>query len=235
MEVTSALRTMIRFKRLNTLMWLPLLIGLEGCFLFRAEVERGTTLSESSPSPEADIAPTDTVLTVSEDPIWAQLRHGKGYVIMMRHALAPGTGDPPNFRLDDCSTQRNLSEAGRAQAIRIGETFRSYKIPVARVLSSQWCRCLETARLLNLAPVEPFPAINSFFSNRSNEAQQTEQVKQFMRQNRETAGVVVMVTHQVNITAVSGIVPESGAAVVFRANEQNQIETVGQISSESAQ
>jgi phosphohistidine phosphatase SixA len=209
---------------------MPLIICPEGCLPFDAEVQKVqqvATPPEPSPILQTDIV--SPAPATSEDAIWTQLRHGKGYVVMMRHALAPGTGDPPTFRLNDCATQRNLSEAGRSQAVQIGETFRSYKIPVARVLSSQWCRCLETAHLLNLGPVEPFPAINSFFSNRSNEVSQTEQVKQFMLQNRETAGVVVMITHQVNITAISGIVPESGAAVVFRVNEQNQIEPVGQI------
>jgi len=79
-----------------------------------------------------------------------------GYVAVMRHAIAPGTGDPSNFRLGDCQTQRNLSETGRQQARRLGQLLRDRQVPVTRVLSSQWCRCLETAKLLDLGQVEPF-------------------------------------------------------------------------------
>lgn len=89
------------------------------------------------------------------------------YVVLLRHAIAPGTGDPENFQLDDCSTQRNLSEEGRQQAIAIGKAFQSRNVPVKAVLSSQWCRCLETAELMNVGPVEPFSALNSFFRDRN--------------------------------------------------------------------
>ncbi|HIK16487.1 MAG TPA: histidine phosphatase family protein [Leptolyngbyaceae cyanobacterium M33_DOE_097] len=84
-----------------------------------------------------------------------------GYVAVMRHAIAPGTGDPGNFRLGDCQTQRNLSETGRQQARRLGQLLRDRQVPVTRVLSSQWCRCLETARLLDLGQVEPFPILTA--------------------------------------------------------------------------
>ena len=86
-----------------------------------------------------------------------------GRVLMLRHANAPGTGDPPQFRLDDCATQRNLDAAGRAQARRLGEQLARAGITKARVFSSQWCRCLETARLLDLGSVDPLPALNSFY------------------------------------------------------------------------
>jgi phosphohistidine phosphatase SixA len=148
---------------------------------------------------------------------------------MMRHAFAPGTGDPPNFRLEDCSTQRNLSAEGRAQAVRMGEAFRRRNIQVARILSSQWCRCLETARLMNLGTVEAFPPINSFFSQARKEAAQTAEVRKFIADNRNTKGAIVMITHQVNITAVTDVVPQSGESVVLRANQQGQVELVGRI------
>lgn len=159
---------------------------------------------------------------------WEALQQNQpGYVVMMRHATAPGTGDPANFKLDDCSTQRNLSAEGREQARQIGEAFRRRNISVIRVLSSQWCRCLDTAALLNLAKVEPFPALNSFFNDFSTEATQTAQVKQFITENRNTNGVIIMVTHQVNITSLTEIVPQSGEAVVLRSNESADIEVVG--------
>jgi phosphohistidine phosphatase SixA len=150
---------------------------------------------------------------------------------MMRHALAPGTGDPPNFRLEDCSTQRNLSAQGRAQARRIGEAFRRRGVKVARVLSSQWCRCLETARLMNLGAVEPFAPLNSFFRDRSTQTRQTTEVREFIAANRNTFGAIILVTHQVNITALTDIVPQSGESVVLRANQQNQVEVIGRIES----
>jgi hypothetical protein len=95
---------------------------------------------------------------------WQALRGG-GVVALMRHARAPGVGDPPGFRLEDCATQRNLSAEGRDQARRIGEAFRAQGVAVARVLSSRWCRALDTARLA-FGTVEPFPPLDSFFSER---------------------------------------------------------------------
>jgi phosphohistidine phosphatase SixA len=166
----------------------------------------------------------------ADSPTWKLLRqNAPGYVVMMRHAEAPGTGDPTNFRLNDCSTQRNLSPAGRAQAKRIGEAFRQRNIRIAQVLSSQWCRCLDTAQLLQLGPVKPFPALNSFFQNRRAEAKQTAAVRQLILNHRQANGALILVSHQVNITAVSGIFPQSGAAVVLKANDRGDIAVVGQL------
>ncbi|MEP0915737.1 histidine phosphatase family protein [Leptolyngbya sp. DQ-M1] len=162
--------------------------------------------------------------------IWGQLRQVETFtVILMRHALAPGTGDPGNFRLDDCSTQRNLSQEGRNQAKQIGQVFRQRQVPVSRVLSSQWCRCLETAQLMNLGKVEPFPALDSFFRDRSTAPRQTEQLRQFMSKNKAAKQVVSMVTHQVNITAITGVVPDQGEAIVVQLDEQNQFKSIGEL------
>lgn len=161
---------------------------------------------------------------------WSKLQRGDpGYVVVMRHAQAPGTGDPTKFRLEDCSTQRNLSAQGRAQSVQMGDAFRRRNIRVSRILSSQWCRCLDTARLMNLGRVEVFPAINSFFSDRSTEPRLTAQVRKFIVANRNTQGVIIMITHQVNITALTGIVPQQGESVVLRANLQGQVELIGRI------
>lgn len=166
----------------------------------------------------------------SNNPIWKVLEQNpSGYVVMMRHAEAPGTGDPPNFKLGDCSTQRNLSASGRSQATELGQEFRRRKIRVIRVLSSQWCRCLETARLLNLGRVEPFSALNSFFQNRNSETKQTAATRQFIINNRQTNGVTIMVTHQVNITALTGIVPRSGESVVLKANSTGNVNLIGRL------
>lgn len=176
------------------------------------------------------LPPATNISASSKAKIWSVLQQGRGYVVIMRHALAPGIGDPVDFRLNDCSTQRNLSKAGRQQAMRTGKAFKTKNIQVSRVLSSQWCRCLETAKLMNLGAVEPFPPLNSFFNNYKTQSQQTAQLRQFIVNNRNTPGVVVMITHEVNITALtSDIYPQSGESVVLRANDNNKIEVVGQI------
>jgi 8-oxo-(d)GTP phosphatase len=97
----------------------------------------------------------------------ARTAAGARHVLLLRHALAPGTGDPSGFQLEDCATQRNLSDAGREQARALGDRLRAAGVAEARVYSSRWCRCLETARLLELGPVEPEPALDSFFQRRS--------------------------------------------------------------------
>lgn len=147
----------------------------------------------------------------------AALQRG-GYALLVRHAQTePGIGDPPGMRLDDCGTQRNLSAAGREQARAIGAAVRSRAIPVAAVRSSQWCRCLDTARLAfgGFAPVAAWPALNSFFDDRSAEAGRTRELRAALAAVPGTANVV-WVTHQVNITALTGVVPAPGEIVVVR-------------------
>ncbi|MEO0827939.1 MAG: histidine phosphatase family protein [Cyanobacteria bacterium J06635_15] len=162
--------------------------------------------------------------------LWSRLqRADTHYIVLMRHALAPGTGDPANFQLADCSTQRNLSDEGRSQARRTGETFRQRGVAVNRVLSSQWCRCLETAELMDIGNVEPFSALNSFFRDRTTGPDQTAQVREFMLESQDTPGVTVMITHAVNVSALTGAGASSGEMVVITVNDQNQLEVVGQI------
>jgi phosphohistidine phosphatase SixA len=136
-----------------------------------------------------------------------------GAVLLMRHATAPGTGDPPGMRLGDCSTQRNLSEEGREEARTVGERFRAAGIGFDHVLTSEWCRTSETARLLDLGPVTPFSPANSFFSDREDEDRQTTEVLAYLA-SLPPQDRVLIVTHQVNITALTGIVPQSGEIVV---------------------
>ncbi len=151
------------------------------------------------------------------------------YAVLLRHALAPGVGDPANFTLGDCSTQRNLSAEGRAQARQIGEGFRQRNVVVGELLSSQWCRCRETAELMSIGEVKPFPLLNSFFRERSKAGSQTAGVKQYLLSRYDDPGVVVMVTHQVNITALTGIVPRSGEAVVLKLDSSGMVK-VGELS-----
>ena len=168
--------------------------------------------------------PDLTVMTASpaldQAAIWQRLQQpDQLYVVVLRHALAPGTGDPANFQIEDCTTQRNLSAEGRAQAQQIGQAFRDRGVTIRQVWSSQWCRCLDTAELMDVGPVEPLPALNSFFRDRSRAEVQNTTLKEHLWQQAEQPGVVVMVTHQVNITALTDIVPRSGEAVVIQVND----------------
>lgn len=167
---------------------------------------------------------------LSDNELWSKLQQQGHYAILFRHALAPGTGDPPNFTLNNCSTQRNLSVEGKAQAIRMGEAFKIRQINVTKILSSQWCRCLDTANLMNLGKVQPFPPLNSFFSNPSHSEKQTNQLRKFLLEETYQEGVIVMVSHQVNITAISDIFPRSGEGVVLQIKpNKNKIEVLGRI------
>ena len=156
---------------------------------------------------------------------WAALKQ-PGTVAIMRHALAPGGGDPANFELGDCSTQRNLNDAGREQARRIGRAFRDQGIQVDRVLTSQWCRCRDTAELLDLAPVEDFPALNSFFEDRSTRDPQTREVRDFLSQAPDGERLV-LVTHQVNITALTDVFPSSGEVIVIEVADNGSVDVRG--------
>jgi len=159
--------------------------------------------------------------------VWDSLRGG-GKIVVLRHASTePGLGDPPGFRLDDCATQRNLSEAGRAEARRIGAAFVRRAVPVARVLSSRWCRCVETARLA-FGRVEAWSPLDSFFDDRSREPQQTRAVRTLIAEPF-TGGNLILVTHQVNITALTGIVPGTGEMVVLSPEPGGRFTIVGRL------
>jgi phosphohistidine phosphatase SixA len=149
-------------------------------------------------------------------------------VALFRHARAPGTGDTASFRLDDCSTQRNLSEEGRRQAQQIGDEFRARQVPVERVLSSRWCRALDTARLAFGPMAQPSPLLDSFFSGRVQEPAQTQAVRRIIEGWRPT-GVLVLVTHQVNITALTGIFPSEGEMLVLKPRPDSGFDVVGRV------
>jgi phosphohistidine phosphatase SixA len=137
-------------------------------------------------------------------------------ILLLRHANAPGVGDPSGFKLGDCSTQRNLDDVGRAQSRRIGELLRTSPVKVGAVWSSQWCRTRETAALaFPELVVRDVTAFNSFFAERNREPDQLREAMKLLRQ-WQGPGVLLVVTHQVNITSLSGSVPASGEAVVVR-------------------
>ena len=161
--------------------------------------------------------------------LWSALAT-PGHVVLMRHADAPGTGDPAAFRIDDCTTQRNLGERGRGQARRLGDEFRRRAIPVALVLTSQWCRTRETAELMALGPIEDEPAaLNSFFGRPGEREAATAALRRKLATLPPNAAAVVMVTHQVNITALTGVFPASGEMVVLRRDPQGDTVTVGRL------
>lgn len=149
------------------------------------------------------------------DPLWQQLKQGD-HVILIRHAsTVPGTGDPPGFVLADCATQRNLSDEGRAEAKRIGATFQQHGVPIGNVMSSRWCRCLDTARLA-FDKVRPWAALDSHFDQPSNSAIQAASVRLGLTNKEIKGSNLVLVTHQVNITALTGVYPAQGEAVVAK-------------------
>lgn len=164
--------------------------------------------------------------SAAESPeIWEGIRSG-GHVVLLRHALAPGFGDPPEFVIGDCATQRNLSEGGRRQARRIGALFREHGIVAARVFSSQWCRCLETARLLELGPVREFPVLNSLHGKSRERVPRSRELRDWLdAQSLESP--LVLVTHQANISAFTGQYPGSGELVVVRREKDGGLAVVG--------
>jgi phosphohistidine phosphatase SixA len=160
-----------------------------------------------------------------EKKAWAALRSGG--IVLLRHANAPGFGDPPQFMLGDCSTQRNLDAAGRAQAQGLGARFRAQGVRPGKVLASQWCRTLDTAEAAFPGQVEQQPVFNSFFQDRAEAPAQTAMARALLLAWRGPSALVV-VTHQVNITALSDIVPASGEGIVLR-REGQQLHVVGRI------
>lgn len=161
----------------------------------------------------AALLPPAPPAAASEAGLWALLRTGSQAVLLRHAATEPGLGDPPGYRLEECATQRNLSEAGREESRRIGAAFRRQAVPVGRVLSSRWCRCLETARLA-FGRVEPWPDLDSFFDARDRGPEQTRALRALLA-DPPAGGTLVLVTHQVNITALTGLVPAMGEMLVL--------------------
>jgi phosphohistidine phosphatase SixA len=161
----------------------------------------------------------------SDEAAWNALRAGG--IAIFRHANAPGVGDPPDMRLDDCSTQRNLDEEGRVQARRIGDAFRSRNIQMGAVLASQWCRATETAELAFPGLVRVEPVFNSFFDEQQAGESQTEAARRLLVDWRGP-GALFVSTHQVNITALTGLVPASGEGIVVRPSDDG-LAVIGRI------
>ena len=146
------------------------------------------------------------------------------HVLLMRHADAPGYGDPPGYQLDKCSTQRNLGERGKKQASAIGQWLSSQGISSAKVFSSPWCRCLDTAGRLNKGPVTITPTLGSFFDDMSLEKQQTQDLQKLIQtQLNENFGVpLILVTHHVNIQSYTGKVVNAGDMVLVKVDKNGK-------------
>lgn len=174
------------------------------------------------------LAVTARTPAIADDTALLRSVAAEGHIVLMRHALAPGTGDPNNFALRDCSTQRNLSDTGRAQAALIGTRLRNAGLGSARVLSSQWCRCLETAELLELGPVDELPSLNSFFRQRAKQPAATQALKDWLLA-QPPGEPLVLVTHQVNITALTDVFPRSGEMIILQRSADDGFSVVGRI------
>lgn len=166
--------------------------------------------------------------SADEEMVWSALKSG-GYVVLIRHAVTePGVGDPDGFEIGKCSTQRNLSVQGRADAKRIGNAFRQRAIPISEVLSSRWCRCLDTANIA-FGKASPVPMLDSMFNDREKPAD--EKIREVFAAiaRRPASGNLILVTHNQNIQALTGVSPTSGEMVVVAPAEPGKLKLVGRL------
>jgi len=165
-----------------------------------------------------------TELTLEE-----YVREPYGNVIFLRHALAPGfdaKGKPNKFKIDDCSTQRNLNTVGIDQAIELGKIFSESGLIFKKIYSSQWCRCMETAKLLNLGKVFPEVSLNSGFMGIYKKEISLAKLSKLLDELKNKEGLFLMVTHYGTISAVTGIVVDSGAAVAYNVKTKSSLEVL---------
>lgn len=150
----------------------------------------------------------------ADEALWTLLRGG-GQVLFIRHAsTVPGVGDPEGFRLEDCATQRNLSGEGRAEARSLGELMRRHKVPVERVVSSPWCRCVETAELAFGRVDEKWTALSNLFGRSPNAEAQVKAMRPRIAAHRGN-GNLVLVSHGSTALALTGVSPQQGEAIVL--------------------
>ncbi len=160
--------------------------------------------------------------------LWSLLQGG-GHVVLMRHAATvPGIGDPPGFKLGQCATQRNLSASGRTDAEQIGAAFRRHAVPLASVLSSRWCRCIDTAQLA-FGRVEPNSMLDSMFTDETAARQRKLEATRAYLAGLKNAGNVVLVTHDVNIRALVGEYASQGEMIVATAGPDGTLKVLGRL------
>ena len=160
---------------------------------------------------------TNGIKADTDTQVLENLKKG-GNLIFIRHAYAPGGGDPDNFNINDCSTQRNLSDKGREQAKNIGIFFKNNQIPIDKVISSEWCRCKETAQI-SFSKYDTKNFLNSFFSQKfsKNRSKQIKDLKKFIKKWDKNKNLV-LVTHYVLISEVLNYAPQSGEIVISNTN-----------------
>jgi phosphohistidine phosphatase SixA len=163
----------------------------------------------------------------ADEALWQKLQSG-GFVVFIRHGLTdPGVGDPPGFTLGDCKTERNLNAEGRAEAKRLGEAFQRRRIPVSQVVSSEWCRCKDTAQIA-FGRYETWNALNNLFGRPENAASQ--QRAMLERASRfQGPGNLILVSHGSTIATVAGINPATAEMVVMRPAGPGKLELVGRM------
>ena len=168
----------------------------------------------------------------ADEATWALLKKG-GQVVLVRHALTdPGVGDPPGFALDDCKTQRNLSATGRGEAQRLGAAFRARAVPVARVLSSPWCRCIETAKIAFGSTPQTHAALGNLYDrpgNRDSQAAAFKELLAEMPKPQPKQGNLVLVTHGSTTLAFTGVSPATAEMVVVTPGTNGEFKVAGRI------
>jgi phosphohistidine phosphatase SixA len=167
---------------------------------------------------------------VAQNDPWTVLRQ-PGHVVFMRHSDAPGSGgygDPPGFRLEDCATQRNLSEEGRAHARRTGEAFRKHGVAFDRVLTSPWCRCSETARLAMGREAEPLAALSNLVGRNDHRDSQVKTLKAYLAALDGNTRVL-FVTHGIVVNALTGVSLASGEMVIVKPSREGEPVVVGRL------
>ena len=155
----------------------------------------------------------------------SQKLQSSDYVLLMRHTLAPGVGDPANYSLQDCKTQRNLNAEGRAQAVFVGGWLKKQGVKNAEVHSSVWCRCKDTAALLNFGEYKVEPALASFFDDMSKGKESHLKLQRFIAGKMKSKGdkALIMVTHHVNILEFMGENIASGDMVLAKVNPKGEL------------
>jgi phosphohistidine phosphatase SixA len=165
----------------------------------------------------------------ASDELWALLQKG-GQVVMIRHAITtPGVGDPPGMRIEDCSSQRNLTDQGRQDARRLGEAFRARGVQVGAVLSSPWCRCIETARLAFGVAPETWAPLGNLFGRAELSASQVREMRARVGDYR-AAPNLIMVTHGSTIQALAGINPSTAEMVILTPGGAGRFTVAGRLS-----
>jgi len=161
---------------------------------------------------------SNLTVVLSSDSVWDEARQGNK-VILIRHSLAPGSGDPAGFKIGDCTTQRNLNKVGIEQSKKIGKILKDNKISIDIVLSSEWCRCKDTAYYA-FGEFKEFSALNSIFSIpfNKNEPKQAKEIKKYVMNWEGEGKNLILVTHYSVIAAITNAVPSSGEIVITDKN-----------------